>query len=248
MFSPRNPETACGIWSLTYAISFLIVFSLIIISLIFSRKMSHKNVRKMILIAFIFAFTTEIIKMIFTGLTYGIKEVEFVPLYFCSLFIYMTILSISKKEFLKKAGLSFLFFGGIIGALAFFIFPNACIPNYPIYHFMCIRTLLYHGLMIYVGVLIVITGYYKPSINDFKYYVISLLIICLLAYFFNISFGYDFMYLMNPLPFKLSQMVYDFNSNIYPFIIMILEIIVPFFITYIIYELVIIVFKKRASK
>jgi len=46
------------------------------------------------------------------------------------------------------------------------------------------------------------------------------------------------MYISKPLPFNLSKIVYEWNPYIYPFIIMILEITVPFFTTYGIYQLI----------
>lgn len=244
MFTPRNKETACGIWSPTYVCAFIIVFTIIGVGLYLSRNFNKKQVRKVLIIDALFTSITEIIKMIFLGVTYGIEEVEFVPLYFCSLFIYMSILSLSKNQTLERTALSFLFFGGIIGAFAFFMYPNACIPNYPIYHFMCIRTLIYHGLMIYTGVLIVLTNYYIPKPSDLKNYFLTIGIICILAYACNNLFGYDYMYISKPLPFNLSKMVYESNPFIYPFILMILETIVPASVSALIYFKVVLKIKN----
>lgn len=238
MFSPRDKETACGMWSLTYIIALAIVVSAIVIGLILSRKMSQKSVKRVILIMAIWTITTEVIKAIFTWKTYGIEDVDFIPLYFCSLFMYCTVFSVVPNSTLNRCGLSFLFFGGIIGATAFFIYPNACIPNYPIYHFMCLRTMLFHGSMIYTGLLIIITKYYEPRLSDFKYYFIELIIICLLAYIMNISFDKDLMYIQKPLDFAISQNVYNAVPKLYPFIIMILEIVVPFFFSYFMYTII----------
>ncbi len=238
MFGPKNPEIACGMWSLTYIIALIVVITFIVGGLYLSRKMTHKGVRNVLIFDAVFASTTEIIKMIFIGVNYGIKKVEFVPLYFCSLFIYMSFFAISKNETIKKTGLAFLFYGGIVGALCFFIYPSACIPNYPIYHFMCIRTLMYHGLMIYTGILIVMRGYYNPCKEDIKKYVISLTIISLLAYICNNLFGYDYMYISKPMGLYISQVIYDFNPYLYPFLAMIVEVSLPVIVTSLAYKLI----------
>lgn len=235
MFSPRDKATACGMWSTDYIIALIAVCVLIVTGLILSRKMSHKGVKIVIVCMAIFASVTEVMKMIFVGVTYGIKEVEFVPMYFCSLFIYATILACTNVKILKTTGLSFLFFGGIIGAVAFFAYPSSCIPNYPIYHFMCLRTMLYHGSMIYTGILIVMRGYYVPNIKHFWNYFVALLIICLAAYTTNMITGSDFMYISKPLAFNISQVVFEAVPSLYPFIIMILEIMIPFFASFLIY-------------
>ena len=238
MFSPGNKLTACGMWSTTYIIALSIVVVLICVGLYLSRNMDKKNVKKVITIMAIWTIISEIIKMIFTGVTYGVKEVDFLPLYFCSLFMFCTVFSVVPNEKLNKMGLSFLFYGGIIGATAFFIYPSACIPNYPIYHFMCIRTMLYHGSMIYTGILIVLTGYYKPNVKDFKYYVVELSIVCILAYIINVLFDKNLMYMQEPLGFNLSKIIYNKIPTIYPFIFMILEIVCPFFISNLVYSVI----------
>lgn len=244
MFSPRNKETACGMWSPTYFIVFIIILITLYIGIKKSKHMTFQNVKKVLIFDAAFSLITEIIKMIFIGITYGMKEVEFIPLYFCSLFIYMSFLSLSKNEKIKNVGLTFIFYGGIIGAMAFFLYPSACIPNYPIYHFMCLRTIIYHGLMIYTGFLVVLTGYYIPQNNHAKDYFISLSIVGILAFIFNNAFGYNFMYISEPLDFDFAKKIYCLNSYLYSVIILILEITLPYIITSIGYN----VLKKMNEK
>lgn len=237
-FSFRNRETACGMWSTAYIITLVVDLLLIAISLYLFRKASKNTVRKILIIMGIWTTATEIVKQVFMAYQDGVGDVEFLPLYFCSLFMFCSFMATSKNITVRTAGSSFLFFGGIIGATTFFIYPNACIPNYPIYHFMCIRTMLFHGSMIFSGLLIVISGYYTPSIKHFKHYFVTMSIICALAYLFNTLLGWDLMYMSKPLGFSISQNIYDLAPNIYPFIFMTLEIFVPFFISYFAYFLI----------
>lgn len=240
MFSKANPETACGMWSKTYIIALIIVLSLIVIGLYFSRKMSHKAVYKTIIIATVLAIMIEIGKMLFIGITYGLEEVDFLPLYFCSLFMYGGILaSIKKVKVLQTMGLSFLTMGGIFGATSFFMYPSTCIPRYPIYHYMCLRTMLYHGGMIYIGLLILITKYYVPNLKDFKKYFVALIIVGILAYIINTVKGSDLMYISKPLSFiPLTVKIYKWNSKVYSLIALIVEIVAPYFLSYGIYILI----------
>ena len=249
MFTPRNKETACGMWSTTYIIALCIVIVLVVVGLILSRHMSHKAVYRTILITTIIAILTEIGKMIFIGVTYGIEEVEFLPLYFCSLFMYCGVFACIKKvKWLETTGLSFLVMGGIIGAIAFFCYPDACIPNYPIYHYMCLRTMLYHGAMIYIGLLIAITGYYKPKAKDFVNYIIALMIIGILAYIINRCTGQNLMYISRPLNFAISEAVFNWSPTLYPFVFLILQVTVPFWASYGIYKLIEYIINKHKEK
>ena len=237
-FSPRDKSTALGMHTPLYFLTLAFFMTITIISLIISRKMSRKGVKKTILIVGVFLWITEFIKMIFTGITYGIEDVEFIPLYFCSMFMYASILNFFKNKHLQNAGLSFMFFGGILGAVAFFCYPSAVIPNYHLFHFMTLRTFIYHSLMIYVGVLIVITGYYKPEIKHFKEYSIFMGITFILAYIINNVKESNLMYISEPLGIPLSDKVFEMVPNLYPFIFGLLQLVVPFMISYGIYKLV----------
>lgn len=234
-FAPRNKETALGMYSTLYFVALAVCIVLIIIVLIISRKMNKKQVHNTISIIGVFLWITEIIKMIFTGVTYGINKVDFIPLYFCSMFMYACVLVMFKNKNLKNTGLSFMFFGGIIGAIVFFCYPDACVPNYPLFHYMTLRTFIYHSLMIYTGFLIVLTGFYKPDIKHFLHYSIALVITFFCAYIINRIFDKNLMYIMKPLKFSISQNVYDLCPNLYPFIVGVVEIVCPFWMSYFIY-------------
>ena len=234
-FAPRNKETALGMYSTGYFMALAVFMVLTIIGIIISKKMNKKQVHKTLLIIGIFLWITEIIKMIFYLVTYGLEEVDFIPLYFCSMYMYASILIIFKNQKLKDTGLSFMFFGGIIGAFIFFCYPSACIPNYPLFHFMTLRTFIYHSLMMYAGFLIVITGYYKPNIKHFVHYTIFLGITFILAYIMNRVLDDNLMYIMKPIKIQISKDLYNYNPTLYPFIVGILEIIGPFFLSYFVY-------------
>lgn len=238
MFLPANKATACGMWSSTYIIALAIVVILIAVGLFLSRKMGQKGVRRVLIAAAIFSISTEIIKMIFTGVTYGIEDVEWIPLYFCSCYMYALVLALTKSPPLQTCGLSFLFYGGIIGAIAFFAYPSACIPRYPIYHFMCLRTMLYHGSMIYVGILIVMRGYYKPAARHFVHYFVMLGIVGLLAYGINRATGENFMYISKPLNIGMIKTIYNAIPNLYPFLALLLQLTAPFWVMHAAYRLI----------
>lgn len=248
MFGIRDKATACGMWSPTYIIALLIVILLIGVSLFFSRKMSHRGVKKVIVGMAIFSTLTEVMKIIFIWYRYGLKDVEFLPLYFCSLFIFNTILSCFKNEKLKNTGLSFLFFGGIAGATAFFIYPSAGIPNYPIYHFMCLRTMTFHGAMIYTGVLIVMRKYYRPDIRHFVNYLVELVIIGVLAMIMNKLNGTNLMYISKPINIPIVKAVFNAVPHLYPFLALLLQILAPFWATYGVYRLIEFIKTKSAKK
>lgn len=235
MFSPANKATACGMWSPTYILALLITLVLVGIGLFCSRNITRRGVRHVLIAAAIFSISTEIVKMIFTGVTYSVEKVEWTPLYFCSCYMYALVMALSGRKTLETVGLTFLFYGGILGAAAFFAYPSACIPRYPIYHFMCLRTMLFHGSMIYVGILIVLTGYYQPNRKHFRYFAGMIGVIGLLAYGINHFTGSNFMYISEPLKIDLFKTVFTAVPRLYPFLGIVLQMVGPFWVTHGVY-------------
>lgn len=238
MFSIKDKTTAIGMYTPTYFIILAFYVALIVILLILSKNMEHKYVRLAILIACVFTCATEIIKMIFYGVTYGIDEVEFIPLYYCSMFMYASIMALFKNKTIKTTGLSFLSFGGVFGATCFFCYPSSVIPNYHALHFMSIRTMIYHSLMVYIGLLILITNYYKPTHKDFINYSIFFAIIFSLAYIKNSITGSNLMYISKPLNIDIVKKIYDAIPNLYPFLVGFINYLFPYAISYGIYLLI----------
>lgn len=238
MFSPADKSIACGMWSPTYILALVIALTLVGLGLFLSRHMTKRTVRTVLIIAAIFSISTEVIKMLFIGLTYGLDEVEWIPLYFCSCYMYALVMALSNNRNMQDMGLSFLFYGGIVGALAFFAYPSACIPRYPIYHFMCLRTMLYHGSMIYVGILIVMRGVYAPTANHFRLFALMMGTIGLAAYAINLLTAENYMYISKPLNIGVIKALYRAIPNLYPFLGIVVQIFLPFGITEGIYRLI----------
>ena len=237
-FSPRDKSTAVGMHTSTYFILLAVFIVITIIAIFLSRKMKHHYVKKIIIGSAIFVWVTEIIKMVFYWIAYGVEKVEFFPLYYCSMFMYACVMANFKNEKIKRAGLSFMAFGGVLGATAFFCFPSSVIPYYHLVHFMTFRTMIFHSLMIYVGVLILITGYYQPESKDFFNYAVFFLITFVLAYIINKLTGDNLMYINKPLKIELSKIVFEAVPNLYPFIFGMLNMLAPYGVSYGIYLLI----------
>lgn len=247
MFTPADKATACGMWSPTYFLALAITLSLVALGLFFSRRMTKQGVRTALFAAAVFSISTEIIKMLFIGLTYGLSKVEWIPLYFCSCYMYALVMALNKRRKLHEMGLSFLFYGSIVGALAFFAYPSACIPRYPIYHFMCLRTMLYHGSMIYVGMLIVLRGAYTPNAAHFRHFCKMMGTIGLAAYAINLLTGENYMYISKPLDIPVVETIYRAIPNLYPFLGILVQIFLPFWAMEGIYRLIHRVAKREVS-
>lgn len=116
------------------------------------------------------------------------------PLYLCSLFwMLMPIAAFSKKGFLKQMSLATIGTVCLISGIMGFVF-NYHIDVYPIISFVGIRTLLYHYLMIFVGVLIWVSHYYVVQPGDQVKAFIPVWILLIPGLILNFMYGYDYGY------------------------------------------------------
>ena len=157
-FSPESAETAAGMFTPPHLISLALCLILIGISVYLSRNLSVRSIKKIIRI-FAFTFTVmEIIKIIYKfALGYTDKLDFFVPISFCSLFIYCLWFCAYGEGIIYKIGSVFISFGCITGGLAFLIVPATSFMMHPVYHYLSIHSMLFHSAMVYLGILFLLT-------------------------------------------------------------------------------------------
>ena len=235
-----------SIHHLIFTISGLLVVFLL---LLLTRKMTNKNIEKMVRILFFVIVILEILKIVW-NLVYRTDKSpnNWVPLYFCSLFIYALCMVGYGKGMIKEVGILWIIYGQIIGALAFIIYPSSSIGIHPLIHILTIHSWLYHVVSLYIGLLFLITKYYKTydSENekernikhDFLTYFISIIIIEVLVYIFNLIFKTNLMFINEPGVVPALEIVVKVFGIFYPVIIAITQAIGTFFGGYLIIKLI----------
>ena len=161
-FAKPGEYEATGLYSIGHLTLLLITIIGVVIFTIKTKEKDHKQVKKTIQIITIFIWTLEIIKIIFNLAIGNKKSVNnYIPLYFCSMNLYAGILSGFCKGKLKHMGDVFIATGGLIAGIVFILCPNTSLSIYPAFHYISIQSFIYHGTMIYLGILLNITGYVK---------------------------------------------------------------------------------------
>ena len=155
MFSNIGEYEPCGIFTIGHFILITITIIGIFIALKYSIKKNKEEIHKIIKYITIIAYILEIIKIIFNIHQNSFSAVNtYMPLYYCSILLYAGTLSSFGKGSLKRVGDVSLATGSIIGGIVFFIYPSTSLPIYPIFHILSIHSFLFHGAMIYLGILI----------------------------------------------------------------------------------------------
>lgn len=235
MFANEGVYEPCGIFTKGHFILIIITILAIFIALKYSIKKNKEQVYKIIKYITIIAWILEIWKIIFNINQNSLIAINtYLPLYYCSILLYAGLLSSFGKGFLKRIGDVSLATGAIIGGIVFLIYPSTTLPIYPAFHALSIHSFLFHGAMIYVGILINVTHYIELKKDDAKYFAILILCMCIAALIVNNLFDGNLMFISNNFPGTPIEILYILTNGgiVYNLIMIIAQMTLPFYISY----------------
>ncbi|HEY8423418.1 MAG TPA: hypothetical protein VIL23_01495 [Clostridia bacterium] len=237
-----------GYFSFQHIVSLVLLFMLIPLMLFISVKFFPDKTSLQLKILCVVSWIAEIIKIIITYAIGAFTWKTILPLYFCSMFLYSSFLAaFCKNPVLKLIGNSSLMAGTVAGFFGLFYAP--ALKYYPVYTYLGAHTLIYHAIMIYCGVLILLNNYYVPKAKDILYSSILFLTLTLAACFANVALDANYMFINTPLEGAPTYIIVEiFSAKLYPVIVILGQIILPFFIMLGIYNLAAIKTKKRPEK
>lgn len=252
MFAPEGIYEPAGMFTPPHFIALAVCLVVLVIAIYFTRNIDLKTLRKITFVMAIVFTVLEIIKIIYK---FAVCHREFseldswFPLYYCSLFIYTTWMSISKNKYLRRYGDAFIAAGCMTGGLAFLVSPSTSLMIVPIWHFLSIHSLLFHTSMVYLGFMYVYRGLFAPDKNHLLSYMVVLALFMIPAELLNVILNCNMMMLREPynFPIELAIKIYDFSPALWTLISSLTCFIVPFgFSTFIYY--IIKLFKKHNNK
>lgn len=222
-----------GLFSLDHLFYIIIAVTLIISTILFTKKLSNETIIKYIKVISIIVLVLEILKIIW-NLTLRLDVVyeDYVPLYLCSFFIYFSLIfSFTNKDSkLNYISRLFLFYTGFAGGVAFILFPTTALLVFPFLHVLSFHSLIYHVLMVIVSIWML--RFLKPDFKDFKYYASVLLSIEVVLIIVNLILGSNFMMLNKPFEIIFLEVIYELAPIIYPAIMAIGQVLLTFFVPY----------------
>ena len=157
---------------------------------------------------------------------------QYVPLYYCSLLLYSGLLSSFCKGKLKRVGDIFLATGGIVGGIVFIIFPSTSLPLYPMLHLVSIHSFIFHGIMVYLGLLINLNNYIELEKKDIIYYSGLVGVICLIAFIVNKIFGSNLMFISENFQGTFIEIIYNITGNFFTAFMILVQMFLPFYFVY----------------
>lgn len=251
MFANIGKYKACGIFTVGHFILIAITVVGIFIALKKTIKANKEGVYKIIKYVTIIVCILEIIKIILSIKINSFKAVNtYVPLYYCSILLYAGLLSSFANGKLKRVGDVSLATGAIVGGIVFIIYPSTSLPMYPAFHFLSIHSFLFHGLMVYLGILINITKYVELKKDDVKYFAILILCMSIAALIVNNLFNGNLMFISHNFPGTPMEILYKITNGgmLFTLIMVVIQMTLPFYISYYIIKLINYIKNKRKNQ
>ncbi len=233
----------CGMFSPTHLAVTAVCLIALIAGVYFSRGLSEKRLNRIVLYIAIPVTALECGKIVFNWVHGGITPNHWLPLTFCSFSIYSYWMIALGNRFVREMGKGFICGGGIIGGFTFLLMPMTSVATYPMAHFLSCYSMLFHSLMMYVGLSYLVNGYFSFSRDGYKKYLWFCVPACLLALAVNLVYAAfddiancNMMFLSDP--YRLSSIlpfigdVYAAAPAVYTLCVLAVYLTVPYFLPY----------------
>lgn len=265
-FCKENEYEPVGMFSVGHIVT-LIIFLLIVAFCAYKCRKIGKD--KAIFLTKIIAIVVTVLEIIKITIAFingeGDKLDHWVPLYFCSMFIYAAWLAGYAKGKIADLGRAFVGTGGIIAGLSFLIFPTTSFTMYPLFHYFCMYSMVYHSLMVFLGITYLLNGVVKIDKKSFIDYAIFCSVLNILAIIVNSlpiyihvdnvptsGYNYPYPYYTNFMFLKRAgnipvKILCDISDKV-PVIFTILMFIICIFGTYFLIWLVVTIIEKIRGK
>jgi len=192
-------------YNLEHIIFIIVALALCIVIPLLLRKKSEKTIKIILISLWAFMLALDLTKYIQNWVGHALNGEAFsltgydLPLYTCSLILYTFPVAIfSKNDYIKRAATNFmctiLMFSGLINFFLSFV-----LMDFSLFSFIGLHTMLYHGLMLLIPMIMLITGYYKPRWKDAYLGLIACAVFAIPIYILDACTGLDYMYIYNGL-------------------------------------------------
>jgi uncharacterized membrane protein YwaF len=238
MFREIGAYPPAGMFSLGHFILLFIFGGLGILFYYLTKKWTKEKMMIFFKVFSLVLLAMEIFKIIWNISVYKISHEtlnRFIPLYYCSIFLYaFLILSWGKGRFGKSA-MVWMTYGGIIAGVAFLMYPSSSLIFYPAFHFLSLHSIFFHVALVLIGTIIIKKEFYIPSRKDFMTFVYFSLAFMIPAFIFNKIFGTNLMFLEEPIAIYIFTRIQEFSPIVFQFVMFFAQLFLPFLFTHLIF-------------
>lgn len=185
-----------GIMHFVYILLCLVFIPLLIKKL---RRKSAEDITRLMKVTAVLLIIEEITKITWESywdikMGYGFNFEGILPLETCSLFIYTLAIAGFGKGKARDCALAWMSSIGVVGGISYILFTN-CLKWYPFFTYGAFHSMIFHFMMVFIGLLITFSGYYRFSFEDINKAYLPQFIMAMLVIPLNYNFGWDYMLL-----------------------------------------------------
>ena len=221
--------TPSGLHSFGHYLLLVSTLAAVVVALNHTLALSFLRIRRLIRHAGVFLWALELLKILFKLKREKSRDPgTWVPLYFCSVALYALLLSGFGQGVWQRAGDVFLATGGLCAGVCFLAYPSSSLLLYPWWHFCSLHSFVYHGAMVWLGVLVSRSGLFSLRPSDFPLYFGFVLLFCLLALLVNRRCGSNLMFISRPFEGTFLTRAHARLRHAYTAAVLLVQLTVPF--------------------
>ena len=182
--------SACGIFTPTHLFVSALCLLFLFLALYFSRNLGERQLDRIVRVLAFPIAALECCKIAFNFAHGGFLPKHWLPLSFCSFAIFAYFMIGFGRGRVHDLGRAFMCGGGIIGGLTFLLYPMTSVAHYPMLHLLSCYSMLYHTVMMYVGLVYVQNGFYRYGKRGYLQFLQFTVPACLLALSVNVVYSF----------------------------------------------------------
>ncbi len=224
-------EKACGMFNILHYITIALFFAILLLCLYFSRNLTRLQAQETLRWITVAVILAEIVK-ISMRIQQGLAPDSWMPLYYCSLFLYALCLIWLPWRPLKRAGYAYMTMGGIFAGVVFTLYPSTSLGMYPLLSAPVIHSFFYHMVMCYSGIMVLWKGVFRPVKRDSISYFAVVFLACAVSIPLNHWLGTNCMFLRHPFGLAVLQPILEFSPAVYMTVVTLGQACAVFWINY----------------
>ncbi|MBQ8375135.1 MAG: YwaF family protein [Clostridia bacterium] len=229
-------DEICGMYTVGHFCSMAAFAVLLVAALWCSRKLTERQLDKLHWIIAIATVCLEAVKITLRVIK-GQGADDWMPLYYCSLFMFAIWAAKSKNTVLQRTGYAYITMGGVLAALAFTVYPSTSLALFPIWHPSSFHSFIYHWTMCYTGLLFLLKKRYTPTVKDSIFYTAFILLACIPSYFLNEWLGTNCMFLHYAFKLPVLDQLLAFSHPLYMAVVILAQAVGMYWLNFGLYRL-----------
>lgn len=233
-YAPNGRFEPCGMFTFPHIVTAIFCVIGVVIALCFTKNYFKGEQRKKLLRCSALTLTIlEAAKITHCFIHDNLYLDAWFPLSYCSLFIIALWISGYCKTPLKYFAEAFISFGCPFAGIAFLVFPTTSLMSYPIWHFFSLYSMIYHSLMLFIGITL-LRQEANFTFQKYKNYCIFVMPFSVVAISLNAIFGSNLMNLREPynIPIQFLQNLYINMPQVFTLFVLICYLAIPFIVAF----------------